>query len=225
MDRNFIEQIAESAIKYYPEYKILPSLTIAQFIKESNWGKSSLSAKYFNFAGMKWVKGCGYDYVELPTKEWDGSKYITVNAKFRRAYSYDEGVKMYYDFISRYKRYANLIGEKSASIACKKIQEDGWATSPTYATSLYNDYILKYDLAKYDMIAISGKEIIKEDNNEVIPEDSLYDTYVVVRGDNLWNISRKYYGFGNKYKKIVEYNKLQSSVIYPGQILKIPKGV
>lgn len=146
----FIEKVGNAARIYYPEYKILPSLVIAQAIKESGWGKSSLSDKYFNFFGLKWVSGCGCDYVELKTKEYINGKYIVVNAKFRRYYSFNEGIEGYYKFLSGYKRYKNLIGVTDPYTVCKLIQQDGYATSPTYATSLYNDYILRYDLTKYD---------------------------------------------------------------------------
>ena len=53
--------IADASIKYYDEYKILPSLTIAQAIKESNWGKSKLAAVNHNYFGMKWRKAADAD--------------------------------------------------------------------------------------------------------------------------------------------------------------------
>ena len=151
--KTFIEQIGTAARKYYPQYKILPSLTIAQAIKESGWNKSLLSSKYFNFFGMKWNTKCGTDYVEMNTKEYKNGQYVTVKAKFRKYSSFEEGIKGYYDFIYSYKRYANLIGETDAETACRKIQADGWATSPTYASSLYKDYIIKYGLTAWDQEA------------------------------------------------------------------------
>ena len=151
--KTFIELIGNAARKYYPQYKILPSLTIAQAIKESGWNKSQLSSKYFNFFGMKWTTKCGTDYVEMSTKEYKNGQYVTVKAKFRKYASFEEGIKGYYDFIYSYKRYANLIGETDAETACRKIQADGWATSPTYASSLYKDYIIKYGLTAYDQEA------------------------------------------------------------------------
>ena len=51
-------------------------------------------------------------------------------------------------------------------------------------------------------------------------------TYTVVRGDNLWNISKKYYGNGNQWRKIYNANKKvigsNPDLIFPGQKLKIP---
>lgn len=145
---SFITKLA-NACHVNSNFNILPSLTIAQAIKESNWGKSELSSKYFNFFGMKWTTNCGCEYVELPTKEWNGARYINTVAKFRKYNSFEDGIKGYYEFLS-YGRYKNLIGVKDSYTACMLIQKDGWATSPTYGNSLYYDYVLKYNLIHYD---------------------------------------------------------------------------
>lgn len=146
--------IGNAAVKYYPQFKILPSMTIAQAIKESNWGKSGLSRDCFNYYGMKWTSSCGCDYKAYQTKEWDGTKYITVTAKFRKYKNAEEGIKGYYQFITGYKRYKNLQGVTDSRTSCMLIQQDGWATSPTYGTSLYNDYVVKYGLTTYDAMAL-----------------------------------------------------------------------
>jgi flagellum-specific peptidoglycan hydrolase FlgJ len=52
-NKEFIETIGRAAVAEYERFKILPSLTIAQAILESNWGKSLLSQRAFNFFGMK----------------------------------------------------------------------------------------------------------------------------------------------------------------------------
>lgn len=49
-----------------------------------------------------------------------------------------------------------------------------------------------------------------------------YKTHKVVSGDTLWGISQKYLGNGARYTEIVKLNGLKTTVIYPGQILKIP---
>ena len=53
-----------------------------------------------------------------------------------------------------------------------------------------------------------------------------YDMYTVVKGDCLWNIAKKYYGAGAMYTRIYNENSgiiKNPSLIYPGQVLKIPK--
>ena len=152
----FIQTIGQACLQYYPTYKILPSMTIAQAIKESNWGKSGLATACFNYYGMKWTSSCGCDYKEYSTKEWNGTGYVTVKAKFRKYASADAGIKGYYDFISGYKRYSNLKGITDSLTACKTIQSDGWATAPSYGLSLYNDYVVPYGLTSWDDMAFAG---------------------------------------------------------------------
>ena len=53
------------------------------------------------------------------------------------------------------------------------------------------------------------------------------DTYEIKKGDTLWAIATKYYGDGNKYPTIVAANQpmiKDADEIYPGQVLRIPKG-
>lgn len=48
--------------------------------------------------------------------------------------------------------------------------------------------------------------------------------YTVKRGDTLWAIASKYLGEGIRYKEIMEANNLKTTIIYPGQVLRIRKG-
>lgn len=50
-----------------------------------------------------------------------------------------------------------------------------------------------------------------------------YTLYTVKKGDALWLIADKLLGSGARYKEIVKLNSLKSTVIQPGQELKIPK--
>lgn len=165
----FIKKIGNAAIKYYSKYKILPSLTIAQAILESNWGRSGLSADCHNYFGMKWVEGCGTAYKEYSTKEQrSNGEYYTIKARFRKYPSLEAGIKGYYDFL-QYPRYKNLKGIKDYKEACKLIRLDGWATSLTYTNNLIK-LIETYKLYDYDKKALgvtseSGNSNNKNKNN------------------------------------------------------------
>lgn len=64
----------------------------------------------------------------------------------------------------------------------------------------------------------------RETTNSPTPAAS--QTYVVVKGDCLWNIAKKFYGNGSKYIVIYDANKgtigSDPNKIYPGQVLTIP---
>lgn len=93
------------------------------------------------------------------------------------------------------------------------------------------DKYVSFKLIEYRKFAkYIGKEIdentgeeIKGKNQETNPKNT--GTHVVVPGDNLWNLAKKYYGDGSKYTKISNANKdkiKNPSLIYPGQKLVIP---
>ena len=57
------------------------------------------------------------------------------------------------------------------------------------------------------------------------PSDSSTRYYTTVSGDNLWKISKKYYGRGSDWRKIADANKSlikNPDIIYPGWKLLIP---
>lgn len=164
-NQQFIEQIGKAAVKYYPQYKILPSLTVAQAILESNWGRSGLSVDCHNYFGMKWVEGCGCDYKTYSTREQrsDGV-YYTIQARFRKYPSLEAGIKGYYDFL-QYPRYKNLKGVTNYKDACKLIRLDGWATSLTYTNNLIK-LIETYNLTKFDKEALDGKNEEKKEKKK-----------------------------------------------------------
>lgn len=208
---DFISMIADASIKYYDRYKILPSLTIAQAIKESNWGRSKLSAVNHNYFGMKWRAGCGCQYAEYMTKEYINGAYISVKQKFRSYPTPEEGIKGYYEFL-KYPRYANLKGLTDSMEACLKIQADGWATAPNYGISLYNDYVKKFNLVAYDHIVLPDPEYT--------PAGNILHT--VSEGEFLWLLAEKYYQNGACLGVIYKKNNLDSVVITPGMQLLIP---
>lgn len=207
----FINTIADASIKYYDEYKILPSLTIAQAIKESNWGRSKLSALHHNYFGMKWREGCGCSYVEFMTKEYIKGTYISVKQKFRSYPTIQEGIKGYYEFL-KYPRYANLKGVTDSAEACLLIQRDGWATAPNYGTSLFYDYVQKFNLLAYDHIVLPSPEYVRAGNV----------LHTVTKGDFLWLLAEKYYHNGACLGVIYKANNLDSCILTEGMKLLIP---
>ncbi|GAA0235475.1 glycoside hydrolase family 73 protein [Metaclostridioides mangenotii] len=99
----FINDIKVDSIKNYEEYGILPSITIAQAILESNWGESSLSKNYNNLFGIKADSNWKGQYVTLETLE---HKDTMVNSKFRRYDDKGNSIKDHAEFLFKNKRYS-----------------------------------------------------------------------------------------------------------------------
>ena len=134
---DFIEKLGEASQKNYSKYGILPSMTIAQAILESGWGKSELSALYYNFFGMRADSSYTGKSVVLRTGEEIDGVMIKMDGEFRAYDSFEEGIEGYYQFITGYRT------------ACYKIKEDGWATASNYSECLI-DIIESYNLTRFD---------------------------------------------------------------------------
>lgn len=166
-NKEFIETIGRAAMAEYERFKILPSLTIAQAILESNWGKSLLSQRAFNFFGMKAGTGWkGATYNSKTQEQTRAGQSFTIDAAFRAYPNVQAGIRGYYMFL-QYPRYQNLKGVMDYKQACRLIKADGWATDVKYTEKLIS-LIDKYGLNKYDeevlevvekcKVIINGKE-------------------------------------------------------------------
>ena len=157
----FIEQIAALAQK--DTNGILPSITIAQAILESGWGKSELAVKANNLFGMKcslsgntW-KGSVWDgksAYNKSTGEYYSGSYTTIKADFRRYGAWAESVADHSAYLANAmngskKRYAGLSGCTDYKKAAQIIKDGGYATSPDYVTKLCT-LITLYQLTRYD---------------------------------------------------------------------------
>lgn len=212
--QNFLNKIGPMAQADMKETQILASLTIAQAILESNWGESGLTEESNNLFGIKGQYNG--QSVMYPTQEWDGTKYVNVNAEFKKYPSWKESVSDHSALFHRLERYHNLIGVTDAVTACKLVQADGYATSPIYAQSLIN-LISSYDLTKYDVV---GGESSSGENEPAVQPGS---EYTVKFGDSWWRIADQQLGSGSKMYELAEYNgKTISAVIHPGDVIKIP---
>lgn len=148
MSSDFIAYVAPLAVADMKKTGILASLTIAQAILESGFGTSDLAVKGKALFGIKATNWTGKKYTKK-TGEYINGEYITVTADFRAYDSWAESIADHGSFLSGKPRYANLIGERDYKEACRKIKEDGYATSPTYTEKLIS-LIERYDLMKFD---------------------------------------------------------------------------
>ena len=87
----FLKVLIPAAQQAYKDYGVLPSVSLAQAILESNWGESLLASKYYNLYG---VKGSAAEpNVVLETAEFVNNTWITINGRFRVYESWAESVE------------------------------------------------------------------------------------------------------------------------------------
>jgi peptidoglycan hydrolase-like protein with peptidoglycan-binding domain len=133
--REFINSIKEGALKGFREYRILPSLTIAQAILESGWGSSQLAVTAKNLFGIKAFSNWRGDKISLPTKEWYNGQEQIVNADFRAYGSFNESIVDHNKLLSN-ARYKPVRECSVYRDACRKIYECSYATDPGYPEKL-----------------------------------------------------------------------------------------
>lgn len=160
----YIKAMGPIAQKDYKTSGVLASVTIAQSIQESGWGKSTLAENANNMFGMKenlsgntWSGSVwtGEIYTKR-TAEYrsDGTKYY-IDANFRKYNGVGASVADHSAYLKNAmngskKRYAGLTDTTSYTEQLKIIKNGGYATDPDYVSSLSN-LIEKYDLTKYDV--------------------------------------------------------------------------
>ena len=146
--QDFIDKVLLGARKGYLEHNILPSLTIAQAILESNSGKSQLAIKGNNLFGIKADSRWTGKKINFPTKEFIKGKEITVNAYFRAYDSFSDSVEDHTKFLLT-KRYEKVRSAKDYKEAAHEISKANYATDPDYPGKLIK-IIEQYKLYQYD---------------------------------------------------------------------------
>lgn len=156
---SFVELVGQTAQKDWKERRIvLPSVVIAQAIKESAWGTSELAKKANALFGIKKNGWQRRTYIKTATEQHaDGSYYQVPMTEWRAYDNWQQSVLDHNDYIAtrstdggKTLRYQPVIGCDRYVLACKYLQECGYATSIDYADSLIHDYIEKYNLTEYD---------------------------------------------------------------------------
>jgi hypothetical protein len=150
----FIDDIKADSIKNYEEYGILPSITMAQAILESNWGESILSNDYNNLFGIKADSNWKGQYVTLETLE---HKDTMVDSKFRRYDDKGNSIKDHAEFLFKNKRYReNGVFEADTYIyQAGALEKAGYSTAvDEYGKKVYAkrliDLIRQYNLQLID---------------------------------------------------------------------------
>ena len=201
----YIARFAPIAIEEMRIYKIPASITLAQGILESSSGSSELTVKSNNHFGIKCHKG------------WKGKKtYHDDDEKGECFRVYKDPITSYRDhsiFLVGRERYSKLFKIRKGDYVkwAKGLSEAGYATDRRYPAKLIA-LIEKYELYKYDA------EVLGKASRIVYNEKP--NIHIVVKGDTLYSISRKY---GLEVAALKRMNGLKDNTISVGQSLLLAK--
>lgn len=228
--QSFLNTIGPVAQQVAQENGIYASVMIAQAALESGWGNSALSTEGHNLFGVKW-NGTG-NYVTMPTQEYYGGQWHTINAKFQSYNSYYDSLTGYAQLIKNNFPNSTRANAATPQIAAANLKNGvygSYATDPNYANSL-DRMINDYGLTRYDVYTGTSSTNQNQQNSNAANSNQhesqisagngnqIPDTYTVKAGDSLWGISQTY---GTTVNNLKQINNLSSNVIYVGQVLKL----
>lgn len=152
----YIAFVAPMAQRATDLYGVPASVTIAQSILESGWGQSTLATQANAYFGIK----CNASYTpystgcySIVTSEYDPvtGTYYQVVADFRKYATVTDSILDHGYFLSHSSRYAPAFAYKgNPDQFIREVATAGYATSPTYATSVIN-IMVRYNLYVFDL--------------------------------------------------------------------------
>lgn len=130
--REFLTRVLPAVKAVGNKIGVPPLFILAQIALESRYGNSTLSAKYFNYGGIKAVPG--QPYVELPTIEYIKGQKMKIPQKFARFNNEAEGIAAQGKILTNkyFKKYANKTSDPMRYAQLLQSGSPKYATAPQY---------------------------------------------------------------------------------------------
>jgi len=228
----YVQEYADMAIREMERTGVPASITLAQGIIESDFGRSRLAREANNHFGIK----CHKDWKGMKIYHDDDRR----NECFRKYSDVEESYRDHSDFLRQGSRYQSLfdLSEKDYKGWARGLRKAGYATNPKYAGMLIN-MIEENSLFIYDSKQKVRKEKINQNRvqDEVIVEthperrDDI-DNFVITRVSRVQINNRIEFVVveeGDSYQSLMDefellsweisrYNELEMGVeLVPGQ--------
>lgn len=148
----YIQTMGPIAQADYSRTGIFASVTLAQSIIESGWGKSGLTQKANNMFGIKCSSNWNGQCINMDTGEYGSGGYYVTNSAFRKYDSIEASVSDHSLFFTENSRYgeAGVLTAMDYATQIRAIHKAGYATAPDYSSSIINT-IKTYGLDKWDV--------------------------------------------------------------------------
>lgn len=212
----YIATFSEIAQLEMKAYGIPASITLAQGLLESGFGKGELAMKTNNHFGIKCHKGWQGDY-DFHDDDEKGECFRKYNHPM---YSYrDHSI-----FLTSRSRYAFLFDYRNSDYRnwARGLKKAGYATDKKYPNKLIS-LIERYDLDTYDLSVVRAgfgrqkRQVVVNQKKEVAAKRQ--KVHIVKEGDTLYAIARSYSITVDDLKR---FNYMYDNTISVGQELKLP---
>jgi hypothetical protein len=150
----FMNTVGGPAMRSYSENRVPASVTIAQAILESGWGRSDLARIAQNYFGARcnagWPGPIAIGCQDFPDHDCDASGCHAVMSAFRVFASVLDSLRDHGRTLSTTERYAPAFAYSTdPNRFAAAIHKAGYATDPGYTEKL-TAIMAKYDLYRYD---------------------------------------------------------------------------
>lgn len=161
----FLDDIKDAVLAEWESHSILPSLTAAQAILESGWGKYAPHNALFGIkADASWK---GKSFNSKTQEEYQPGIMTDIVDRFRAYDSWAQSIADHGQFLVENPRYKAVIGETDYKQACYAIAAAGYATASNYAETLIQ-IIEENNLQEWDKEVIEQKGDNMTTANEIV---------------------------------------------------------
>ncbi len=151
----FLTTLSPLVLNAAREHHVLPSITLAQAILESGWGRSQLTRDYHNLFGVK--AGRSSRRIRMASREHMRGRMRPSHQVFRRYESKAQSIVDHAELLSTDRRYAHARVHWTDRHRFIEAIAPRYASSPTYSSAV-NKIIELYDLDRWDNIIVEAVE-------------------------------------------------------------------
>ena len=151
--RHFLAQIVPAVLPAARDWHVPPSITLAQAILESGWGRSRLSARHHNLFGVK--AGSSDQKVRMASHEHRWGRLRASRETFRTYADKGESIAHHARLLGEDRRYAHARPVWTNGRAFLKAIAPRYASSPTYVEKV-SEIVDCYGLDRWDALVAAA---------------------------------------------------------------------
>ncbi len=151
----FLESLGPAVLGAARAHHVPPSVTLAQAILESGWGRSQLTRDYHNLFGVK--AGASSQAVPMASREHRRGRLRRTRESFRVYESRTESIWDHAALLGSDRRYARARSEWTDWRAFLEAIAPKYASSPTYVDAV-SEIVELYALDRWDALVVEAVE-------------------------------------------------------------------
>lgn len=169
----FLHRLAPGALVTALRHRIPPSVTIAQAVLESGWGRSSLAHTYNNLFGVKAMSG--HPTIVLNSAEVRNGVRVPMRLRFAVFESWDHAIEQHGELLTK-SHYDKARRHWTDWATYVRLLAPVYASHPKYADRI-GTLIHNYDLDRWDELVVTAVDMAATapDADTITADDALVE--------------------------------------------------